>query len=497
MAASFKLTTGKIILSGVFMLLIILIGRPLVFLTYTYLRDREYKKENLPGYSQDASNLNKTSVDTVIQLSAAGDSAVAQIVNLVKQSAASHKNISIAGAQHSMGGHTISANGIVLDMKRFNYMRLDTLNDVLLVGSGALWNQVIPYLDNYGKSVKIMQSNNSFSVGGSVSVNCHGWQPNSPPIASSVRSFRLIKADGEIVTCSRTENEELFSLVLGGYGLFGVILDLRLEVTDNKIYSAKQYIIKSMDYIREYDRLAGSKPDIGLVYGRINVNPDHFMEEAILATYLTTDDPVERLRPENTFAVFRRTLFRSSANSDYGKNLRWKLEKHAVMLINDKKFSRNRLFSEGVETFQTTDTGYTDILHEYFIPKARVPEFIEALRTELPRHKRDLLNITLRNVMKDEDAYMNYADEEVFGFVMLFNQKKDKEAEQKMQYLTQRLIDIALTLKGTYYLPYRLHARQEQLHRAYPKAKEFFSLKRKYDPGMLFSNQFYKTYGQW
>lgn len=473
-----------------------LIGRPVVFLTYTYLRDCEHKKENLSGYSQDASHLNKTKVATIIQLSVAPDSAVVQIVNLIKQSAASHKNISIAGAQHSMGGHTISANGIVLDMKQFNYMHLDTLNNVLLVGSGALWNQVIPYLDNYGKSVKIMQSNNSFSVGGSISVNCHGWQPNSPPIASSVRSFRLIKADGEIVTCSRTENEELFSLVLGGYGLFGVILDVWLEVTDNKIYSAKQYIVKSRDYIKKYDRLAANNPNIGLVYGRINVNTGHFMEEAILATYLTTEDPVARLKPENTFATFRRTLFRASANSNYGKSLRWRMEKLAVKLMDDKKFSRNRLFSEGVETFQTTDTGYTDILHEYFIPKARVPEFIEALRKELPRHDIDLLNITLRNVMKDEDSYMSYANGEVFGFVMLFNQKKDKEAEQKMQYLTQRLIDIALTLKGTYYLPYRLHASQEQLHRAYPKAKEFFNLKRKYDPGMLFSNQFYKTYVQ-
>lgn len=495
MAASFKLTTGKIVLSGVLILLIILIGRPVVFLTHSYLTDSDIEKENMPGYSQDASNLNKTKVAGIVRLSAAADSAVIQIVDLIKQSAASHKNISIAGAQHSMGGHTISAHGIVLDMRKFNYMRLDTLSNVLLVGSGALWNQVIPYLDNYGKSVKIMQSNNSFSVGGSISVNCHGWQPNSPPIASSVKSFRLIKADGEIVTCSRTENEELFSLVLGGYGLFGVILDVRLEVTDNKIYRSKQYVIKSADYIKEYDRLA-TDPNVGLVYGRINVNSEHFMEEAILATYLTTGDPVVRLKPENTFTAFRRTLFRASASSDYGKNLRWRIEKQAVKLMNDKKFSRNRLFSEGVETFQTTDTGYTDILHEYFIPKDRVPEFIEALRKELPGHKIDLLNITLRNVMKDEDSYMSYANGEVFGFVMLFNQKRDSAAEQKMKYLTQRLINIALTLKGSYYLPYRLHASQEQLHRAYPKAREFFNLKRKYDPGMLFSNQFYKTYVQ-
>ena len=89
---------------------------------------------------------------------------------------------------------------------------------------------LFPYLDKRGKSVAIMQSNNSFTVGGSISVNCHGWQYGKPPIASSVESIRMMLADGSIVDCSRTQNKELFSLALGGYGLFGVILDVDLRV---------------------------------------------------------------------------------------------------------------------------------------------------------------------------------------------------------------------------------------------------------------------------
>ena len=75
-------------------------------------------------------------------------------------------------------------------------MRLDKERDLLHVGGGALWKDVIPYLDSLGRSVAVMQSNNSFSVGGSISVNCHGWQFNRPPIASTVESLRLMKADG-------------------------------------------------------------------------------------------------------------------------------------------------------------------------------------------------------------------------------------------------------------------------------------------------------------
>src|SRR5207244_4184420 len=111
-------------------------------------------------------------------------------------------------------------DGIVLNMLPFHHMHLDVPTKILTVGSGARWSEVVPYLDKHDCSVAVMQASNSFSVGGSLSANCHGWQHNHAPIASTVQAFRLMQADGTIVRCSRTENAQLFRLVLGGYGLF-------------------------------------------------------------------------------------------------------------------------------------------------------------------------------------------------------------------------------------------------------------------------------------
>jgi FAD/FMN-containing dehydrogenase len=304
----------------------------------------------------------------------------------------------------------------------------------------------------------------------------------------------MLTANGTIVTCSRKENPELFSLVLGGYGLFGIILDVQLCVVDNTMYRLEQYTIKSDEYIKKYDELVNRQPNIGMVYGRININPDHFMEEAMLSVF--TIDKQAAIAPlkEAGFTALRRSVFRGSANSNYGKNLRWKMEKMSAHLISGKSFSRNQLLNEGVETFQNTDPGYTDILHEYFIPKDSVERFIKVLGKVLPQYKTDLLNITLRNVKEDKDTYMRYAREEVFGFVMLYNQPRTAEGEQEMEKLTRQLINEAIRLRGTYYLPYRLHATKEQMHIAYPMADSFFLLKKKYDPSELFQNQFYKAY---
>jgi FAD/FMN-containing dehydrogenase len=151
-----------------------------------------------------------------------------------------------------MGGHTIYPGGIVLDMLPFDHMKLDARARVLRVGAGARWSKVIPFLDSQGLSVSVMQSNDNFSVGGSLSVNCHGWQHEHQPIASSVESFRLMQADGTVVRCSRTENAELFSLVLGGYGLFGVILDAELRVVPNERYRPETEVIPSEFYVRRF-----------------------------------------------------------------------------------------------------------------------------------------------------------------------------------------------------------------------------------------------------
>jgi FAD/FMN-containing dehydrogenase len=485
-----KRKTGLILL----VIFLLFFGRPLAFLTYHYLKDKEVKLSLDPGFVNDASRMNETKVDTVILVAAAPAEAETQLIHLIQKAGDEGKKISIAGSQHSMGGHTIYPGVIVLNMKTFNKMELDTLNNVLTVGSGATWAEVIPFLDKFHRSVAVMQSNNSFSVGGSVSVNCHGWQPNSGPIASTVESFSILTAEGIIRDCSRTNNPELFSLALGGYGLFGIILEIKLRVILNSSYRMYQYVVASENYVLEFEEWVNKRTDVGMAYGRLEIDPGNFLDEAIISI-CTVDsvEPIPELTPTG-FRSFRRTVFRSSVNSNYGKKLRWRIEKMAGKLSKGKLFSRNQLINDPVEIFQNRQPGYTDILHEYFIPKDSVSSFIKVLKNTIPQYKVNLLNITVRNVLSDEDVFLRYASSEVFGFVMLYNQSTTPEAEKEMRRCTEKLIDVALALKGTYYLPYRLHANKEQLSKAYPMSKEFFLLKKKYDSQEIFQNEFYKKY---
>ena len=119
---------------------------------------------------------------------------------------------------------------------------------LVTVQSGATWADVQEAINPYGLSIKTMQAPNIFTIGGSMSVNVHGRDIRFGPLIDSIRSFRLMNAEGEIIHVSRTENEELFRLVNGGYGLFGVILEVDIELTDDVVYKANTQWIDYRDY---------------------------------------------------------------------------------------------------------------------------------------------------------------------------------------------------------------------------------------------------------
>ncbi|MCU1286916.1 MAG: linked oxidase domain protein [Acidobacteriales bacterium] len=144
----------------------------------------------------------------------------------------------------------------------------------------------------------------------------------------------------------------------------------------------------------------------------------------------------------------------------------------------------------------SSSSTWTDILHEYFLPRERVGSFLLEAKHIILRYKADLLNVTVREVESDSDVFLKYADQRMFAFVMFFNQERTLNADHQMEAMTRELIDAALRNGGRYYLPYRLHASAEQFSRAYPNADRFFRLKRQYDPDELFQNKFYLKYGR-
>ena len=514
--------------------ILIFISIPFIHILKTKWKETDNNHSIPVGFTNDASFLNLTKVDTIIDVPINNKEIVKQLKKILIYANDNNLKISIAGARHSMGGHTMYPNGIVINMLPYKQIALDTVNNILTMGSGALWQDAIQYLDKRNRSISIMQAFSSFSVGGSLSVNGHGWQKNLPPISSSVISFSLMNYEGKIINCSRTENPELFKLVLGGYGLFGIILDVKIKVVINKALAYKYVNISTENYLEYYNKFISENNEIELVFGRLRISNKRFLEDATINFFETTTQiptPLGRnqhSRPKdsknasenilsdgyrnrdtlgtcqnigqvkptsgNKSEEVKRIIFRGSVDSEYGKRLRWDLEKGANKLSKNTIFSRNNLLNDHVSLIENKDKSSTDILHEYFIPEQNFNKFIQDIKPVLLKSDIDLINITIRRVEKDTDSYMNYAREAVYGFVILFNQKKSVSQENSMILLTNKLVDITIQNKGTFYLPYRLDITKEKMRRVYPQSDSFFELKKKYDPKEVFNNKFYEHY---
>jgi len=316
-------------------------------------------------------------------------------------------------------------------------------------------------------------------------------------------------SSGEVVNASRTENSELFHHALGGYGLFGVILDVDLDVVDNEMYSRRAIYMDYKDYPAYYRTNIENNGQIGLVFGRLSVSSGSFLRETAVHVYSKTqfDGELPSLSP-GRYETLDRFIINFSKTGGSGRWLRWTLEKYAEPHLHHC-VTRNQamsqkdvcLVSRNEEMYD--DMAYlknrlrdTDILQEYFIPYDRMPEFVDSLRSVVQRNRANLLNVTIRTVHKDTMTALPYAKEDMFGFVLYFNVKFNDRENQTLEKTTTELIDVAAIAGGTYYLPYQLFYSKGQLEKAYPEVEEFFVAKRKYDPSELFSNKFYEKYGE-
>jgi FAD/FMN-containing dehydrogenase len=300
------------------------------------------------------------------------------------------------------------------------------------------------------------------------------------------------------VECGPDANTDLFKLALGGYGLYGIILEADIAIVPNVMYEPEFVTVSTADYATTFARRvyeAGST--VEMAYGRLSVDPDGLLDEAIIGTFKPvpeTRGAVLPLVPALNSEVAR-AIYRNSANSGAGKALRWWLEREAGPWLADQT-SRNSILNEPSAVFANRTEDTTDILHEYFVPQARLWDFVAHAKEIIERAPGNLLNVTVRDVRRDSRSVLAYAHADAFGLVMSFLQERNATGEERMQRMTRELVDAAIATGGSFYLPYRLHATNEQLRRAYPDWNAAMQAKDRYDPKHIFQNGLYETYGR-
>jgi FAD/FMN-containing dehydrogenase len=403
--------------------------------------------------------------------------------------------ISIGGGRNSMGGQTATPDGLQIDMRNFHgVVAFDSVARTITVHSGTRWREVQEAVDKSGLAVKIMQTYNTFTVGGALSVNAHGRYIGQGPLVRSVRGITLVLADGQVVTASRTQNPELFFGAIGGYGALGVIADVTLDLAVNSHIRREDEKMPVSSYFSYFRK--NIRDDSTVIFHNADMYPPSY-ESIHVVSYRRTTDPVTvnaHLLPKDQAARSHRMAYSMITSWPGGHWLR----EHAIdpILFRDNPVTwRNYEASYDISELEPDSRDKeTYVLQEYFVPADSFDVFVPRMRKILREHDVNAVNVSVRHALPDSGTFLAWAPNEVFAFVLYYKQGTDAAARREVGAWTRELITAAIASGGRYYLPYQPVATRAQFARAYPRSSELFAVKRRVDPSNKFTNTLWDLY---
>jgi FAD/FMN-containing dehydrogenase/uncharacterized membrane protein YhaH (DUF805 family)/SAM-dependent methyltransferase len=435
----------------------------------------------------DITHLNPIVVASVIR-----PTTIQELQELIQSS---KSPISVGGGRFSMGGQTASTETLHIDTRSLNKIEaFDVVNKTITIQSGTRWCDIQNYIDKYNLSIKIMQSYANFTVGGSVSVNAHGRYVGLGPVSLSVLEIDLLLADGTIESVSPLKNNELFCGTIGGYNALGIIVRVTLELTENVRIKRISKTMKSSDFRHFFSQ--SIQTDSKAVMHNTDIYPPDY-KTVRAATWLETtqkETTKTRLVPLKGAYPIERYFLWAFSESSIGKKLRKRI---IDPIIYSRKKIHWRNYEAGYDVAELEPKSRTErtyVLREYFIPVEKFDEFTAVMREIFVRHRVNIINISIRHSIKDDRSYLAWSNKETFAFVVYYKQRTRENAKSRVAVWTREMNEAAINMGGTFYLPYQILATKEQFHRAYPRAKDLFILKDKYDPEYRFRNKLWDTY---
>ncbi len=403
--------------------------------------------------------------------------------------------ISIGGGKYSMGGQTAFENSLHIDMRSFNkIVKIDTTKKEITVQAGIRWRDIQKVIDPLNLSIKIMQTYSNFTVGGAISVNCHGRYIGHGPIISSVLELKIITANGDIIIANREVNQEVFNAAIGGYGGIGVIAEATLKLVDNEKVERFHQVMDIEDYKAYFDK--NIRNNTNVVFQNGNLYPPKY-DKIMSISWEKTTKPLtdtERLIPEDENYLLES---RVSGMVSWGNSGKWIREYTIDPLFYFPEIVRwrNKEASYDVKELEPASREKeTYVLQEYFIPVENIKSFIPKMSAIFQNNKVNVINVSLRHALPDHESYLSWANKEVFAFVIYYKQGTNQEAKDEVKKWTLEMTDAILSENGTWYLPYQPHATIEQFQKGYPNSAKYFEVKNKLDPDQRFTNKLLDKY---
>ncbi|MDQ0780598.1 FAD-binding oxidoreductase [Chryseobacterium sp. W4I1] len=163
----------------------------------------------------------------------------------IKEFVLSHNEVIARGNGRCYGDASLGET--IFSTKKLNkFISFDRLNGIIECESGVLLSDILEIAVPQGYFLYVTPGTKFISVGGAIASDVHGKNHHAEGCFSEyVIEFKLMTEKGEIITCSREENQDKFWASIGGMGLTGIILTAKFKLKNIQSAYIRQESIKA------------------------------------------------------------------------------------------------------------------------------------------------------------------------------------------------------------------------------------------------------------
>jgi FAD/FMN-containing dehydrogenase len=429
-----------------------------------------------------------------------------ELVCLVAEAGAAKAQLSICGGRHAMGGQQFGADTWLIDMGGLaTIQHLDEGLGLVTAGAGIQWPELILGCQGLHRAgapewgIRQKQTGaDRLSLGGALSANIHGRGLRLPPIVGDVEAFTLVDAHSKVRRCTRTENQDLFSLALGGYGMFGIIADVTLRLMPRAKVERRVEVITLEQLIRVPEERDTTNWMFGDFQYSIDEKSQDFLRLGVFSAYHRIPDDAampgeqKQLREED----WERLLY--LAHTDRARVFQ---EYSAYYLSTDgqRYWSDTHQLSTYLDNYhESLDRRLgsrcqcSEMITEIYVPRGALGAFMGSAADQLRAGLCPVIYGTIRLVERDQESFMAWAREPWACVIFNLHVEHTERGLDAARSAFRGLIDLAIGLGGSYYLTYHRWATRAQVEACHPRFREFLRQKLQHDPEERFTSDWYR-----
>jgi D-arabinono-1,4-lactone oxidase len=216
---------------------------------------------------------------------------IQKIVNIARKC---RRRIVVVGCGHSPSSLTCTSSWMVNLDKYNKVITVDRQKKTLVVEGGIRLRQLNTEANELGWTIPNLGSIDEQSIVGAISTATHGSALRHGLLSESVKSLRIVLANGRAVRCSPEQNEELFRAALISLGALGIITEVEYQMTDACNIEWTQSLAPLSKILNTWDTTLWTEKEFTRVWWM------PYMKRAIVWSAEKTDKP-ERPPPSSFY----------------------------------------------------------------------------------------------------------------------------------------------------------------------------------------------------